>query len=147
MRKLIVVLVLAMAGCGGTTKSGSGGGGGTAGGSGTGGGSTAADMTPGGDLAGPESTCGHPGDTGNNLGIGKYCMTLGDCPTTAPLCTAIENGIEPVNAQSYFCTTTCTSGDNSKCGDNANCICQTANTCACVPVSCGTTAPSVDMAQ
>ena len=25
------------------------------------------------------STCGHPGDTGNELGIGFFCETLSDC--------------------------------------------------------------------
>jgi hypothetical protein len=140
MRKLIVVLVLAMAACGGSSKSGTGGNG-AAGGSATGG-----DMTMV-DLWGPESTCGHPGDSGNSVGVGKYCMALSDCPSTAPLCTAIENGTEPVNGQSYFCTVTCASGDNSKCGDNASCICQNAIECACVPTSCGTTAPVVDMAK
>ena len=141
MRKLILVLVLAVAGCGGASKSGTGGNGAAGGG-----GETAGDMTMV-DLWGPESTCGHPGDTGNNVGVGKYCMALGDCPQSAPLCTAIENGTEPVNGQSYFCTITCVSSDNSKCGNNASCICQNALECACVPTSCGTTAPTVDMAK
>ncbi|HEX4461430.1 MAG TPA: hypothetical protein VIA18_25795 [Polyangia bacterium] len=138
MRKLIVVLALAMAGCGGSSKSGTGGNG-SAGGS-----SSAADMTMV-DLWGPASTCGHPGDKGNNVGVGQYCMSVNDCPQTAPVCTDAENFLEPANAQTYFCTITCTSGDNSKCGDNASCICQTIG-CACVPTSCGTTAPVVDMA-
>jgi hypothetical protein len=29
-----------------------------------------------------ESTCGEPGDPGNELGIGKFCASLGDCADT-----------------------------------------------------------------
>ena len=79
-----------------------------------------------------DSFCGHPGDTGNELGVGKFCNTSTDC-TSAPsahLCATIGN------PQAHFCTLTCTMGGSaSQCGTNTMCICQ-GGACGCTPTSC-----------
>lgn len=38
-----------------------------------------------------ESICGEPGDEGNALGVGKFCLTISDCSSTAeaPLCSSL----------------------------------------------------------
>jgi hypothetical protein len=78
------------------------------------------------------SLCGHLGDTGNNLGVGQYCQSSGDCTgSTAHFCTA---GFSPTS----FCTilNCLPDGGSPSCGDNgAMCRCQGA-TCACVPGRC-----------
>jgi hypothetical protein len=154
MRKLIVVFVLVVAGCGGSSGGGSAGGAGSTGGGGAAGGSAGSgggsagsggvvDMTvpKTGDLSGPASACGHPGDVGNSIGVGKYCMSIFDCPSTAIICTAINNANEPANDQTFFCTTTCKGlTDTTTCGAGAACLMQGANL-ACVPTSCGSVAP------
>jgi hypothetical protein len=78
------------------------------------------------------SICGHPGDTGNSLGVGKYCKTLGDCTsnTKATLCSILGSD------NSYFCTFVCTGSDlGSECGENATCQCQ-GGQCGCFPDAC-----------
>jgi hypothetical protein len=152
MRKFIFILVLAVAGCGGASKSGTGGngaaGGSDAGSAGSGGSAGGGGATAKIDMnVGDGSACGHVGDKGNSKGIGQYCQTVNDCPTSAPICSSFENGLEPSTDQTFFCTTTCTgASDTTTCGTDANCICQSLG-CACVPAYCGTTAPIVDMAQ
>jgi hypothetical protein len=88
----------------------------------------------GGDLA-LESACGHPGDPGNNLGVGKFCRTNADCTQDAPICTAILNGNTPSPSDTYYCTVPCTQGQTD-CGTGASCLCS-GNGCGCTPDSCG----------
>jgi len=81
-----------------------------------------------------ESTCGMPGDPGNELGVGKFCTMLGDCETTpdAPLCAILGD------PTAFFCTKICAApGDAgvNECGTGAECICSGGN-CGCVPSSC-----------
>ena len=77
------------------------------------------------------STCGHPGDTGNELMIGKFCQSFGDCPQSAPLCSIIGD------STTHFCTRTCQgSGSNAQCGTNTTCTCNSSNQCGCTPNSC-----------
>lgn len=77
------------------------------------------------------STCGHPGDTGNELMIGKFCQSFSDCPQSAPLCSIIGD------ATTHFCTRTCQgSGSNATCGTNTTCTCNSSNQCGCTPNSC-----------
>jgi len=88
--------------------------------------------------AGPFSACGHPGDQGNAIGVGKYCQQISDCPGTAQICTTIQNGLQPPNMQSYFCTTSCDC--TTSCGSNALCVCTSAG-CGCVPSTCSALIP------
>lgn len=96
------------------------------------------------DLAvGPDmsllSRCGHPGDTGNSLGVGQFCTNNGpDCSgnSMATLCTALLNGQTPSKDDTYFCTFQCMAGDPpGVCGENAACLCNPLG-CACVPDRC-----------
>jgi hypothetical protein len=88
----------------------------------------------GGDAAPPDalqSICGQPGDEGNEVGVGKFCETLTDCSDTddAPLCANLGD------PQAYFCTRTCTEGDSSVCGTDAECTCGNGG-CGCTPTAC-----------
>src|SRR5438067_2345808 len=78
------------------------------------------------------STCGHPGDTGNELGIGKFCTSFNDCANTqaAPLCSIIGD------SDTHFCTKTCTMGSTTECGTNTMCVCNSSSQCGCTPNSC-----------
>ena len=79
------------------------------------------------------STCGQPGDTGNELGIGKFCSSLDDCAgdLTAPLCSILGN------SNTHFCTTTCSmTGSAGQCGTAAMCVCNSGNQCGCTPTAC-----------
>src|SRR5262245_52761377 len=85
------------------------------------------------------SLCGHPGDTGNSKGVGKYCMTSTECGggQMASVCSTlmpIQQG--PV----YFCTFPCDpNATTSACGENSTCTCLSAaqpNLCGCVPDVC-----------
>src|SRR5262249_16843905 len=70
------------------------------------------------DFAGFRSDCGHPGDTGNSLGVGQFCVHESDCEnkTKANLCTQLG---DPDN---YFCTFPCKAmGPADQCGENARC--------------------------
>ena len=85
------------------------------------------------------SQCGKPGDVGNNLGVGKFCMLLSDCDGKAGLCSSLGNGPDPAASDTYFCTILCKSDGGVDCGDNATCTCGDANGmggCACTPNSC-----------
>jgi hypothetical protein len=76
------------------------------------------------------STCGHPGDMGNEVSIGKFCEDGTMCVSTAPLCSNIGD------ASTHFCTRTCPMGDNSVCGTGAQCTCNSSNQCGCTPTVC-----------
>ena len=94
--------------------------------------------------AGPDmsllSRCGHPGDTGNSLGVGQFCTNQGpDCSgnSKATLCSALVNGQTPSPTDSYFCSFQCQMTDPpGTCGENAACLCNSAGACACVPSRC-----------
>ena len=99
-------------------------------------GSTPADMRAGADLA---SLCGHPGDKGNSLGVGKYCTKLSDCSgnSKATLCSTLGSD------NAFFCTVTCTPPANdlgsTECGENAICQCGSGSGqsgCGCYPTAC-----------
>ena len=80
-----------------------------------------------------ESDCGKPGDVGNELGIGQFCASLGDCSTTmsAPLCSSLGD------RNTHFCTKTCTNGGpTTQCGTGAECTCNASNQCGCTPSVC-----------
>lgn len=94
--------------------------------------------------AGPDmallSRCGHPGDVGNSLGVGKFCTNQGpDCSGNgkATSCSALFNGSTPSASDTYFCSFQCQSTDPpGVCGENAACLCNSSNICACIPTSC-----------
>jgi hypothetical protein len=107
---------------------------------GCGGGSTPAPSpdlamsSSGGDLE-VYSLCGHPGDTGNSKGVGKYCMDSTMCSgQMAAFCSTL-NPIQ--QGPIYFCTLPCDpNAATSPCGENATCTCLTASACGCVPDPC-----------
>ena len=76
--------------------------------------------------------CGAPGDTGNELGVGKFCASLSDCGSTqsAPLCSSLGD------KDTHFCTRTCTMGSTTDCGTAAECTCNASNQCGCTPSVC-----------
>ena len=76
--------------------------------------------------------CGHPGDQGNELGIGKFCASLSDCngTTSAPLCSSLGD------RDTHFCTKTCPMGSTDACGTGAECTCNGSNQCGCTPTVC-----------
>jgi hypothetical protein len=100
------------------------------------------------DLKDFKSDCGHPGDTGNSLGVGKFCIESSDCAenTQATLCTTLGD------ATNFFCTFACSrTGAPDQCGENAICQCSGGG-CGCFPNACldappdaGTDMPPVDM--
>jgi hypothetical protein len=80
------------------------------------------------------STCGQPGDQGNELGIGQFCTGQADCSTTtnAPLCSILGD------SDTHFCTKTCSStGSAGQCGTGGiECTCNSSNQCGCTPSMC-----------
>ena len=78
------------------------------------------------------STCGMPGDQGNELGVGKFCATLNDCSNNgqAGLCSNLGD------ETTHFCTKFCTKGSTTDCGTGATCTCNAQNQCGCTPDSC-----------
>ena len=80
-----------------------------------------------------DSVCGHPGDMGNELGVGKFCPNgINDCSMTpaAPLCSSLGD------SRTHFCTKTCPMGSMTACGTDAQCVCNNSNQCGCTPSSC-----------
>src|SRR5512140_3507707 len=77
------------------------------------------------------TTCGHPGDVGNELGVGKFCELLSDCTeTSAPLCSNLGD------VTTFFCTKTCHADAGvDECGANASCQCD-GTRCGCTPLAC-----------
>ena len=134
MRSLLTIgslaaILAATVGCG-SSSDGKGDGGG------------AADLSA--TAAGPDmallSRCGHPGDVGNSLGVGKFCTNQGpDCGGNgmATTCSALFNGQTPSASDTYFCSFSCVStSPPGFCGENAACLCNSSNVCACIPVAC-----------
>jgi hypothetical protein len=118
MRLLGVLMIMTLVGCGNSGGS--------------------PDMAESGDMA-LLSRCGHPGDPGNSIGVGKFCRTGNDC--TGPglktnVCSALGNGGTPMPSDTYFCTIYPCHPDagTNECGDNAACVCQ--GPCACAPTGC-----------
>jgi hypothetical protein len=94
-------------------------------------------MSSGGDMA-VYSLCGHPGDTGNSLGVGHYCMDSMDCKgLQAPVCSTV---MPIMQGPIYFCTIQCDpNATTSTCGAGATCTCLDPNNpalCGCVPDPC-----------
>jgi hypothetical protein len=87
------------------------------------------------------SACGFPGDMNNDAGVGQYCLTANDCPTSSLICTAFQNSLQPANQQSFFCTNECDCTTPNTCGSNATCVCQSPGACGCVPNSCSALFP------
>jgi hypothetical protein len=84
------------------------------------------------DAFGAPTVCGMPGDEGNELGVGLFCITLNDCADTedARLCSNIGD------EETWFCTRTCADeNDDAVCGTGAECTCGTGG-CGCTPSVC-----------
>lgn len=90
------------------------------------------------------SQCGHPGDKGNSLGVGKFCTSIADCQGNGMktnICSVLGNGSTPSQDDTYFCTIyPCrVDGGASTCGEDATCTCGSGggmSGCACTPNSC-----------
>jgi hypothetical protein len=80
------------------------------------------------------TSCGKPGDQGNELGVGKFCATLNDCSSTpsAGLCSNLGD------QTTFFCTRICQqSGAADQCGTGATCTCDPNGAgCGCTPDVC-----------
>jgi hypothetical protein len=106
------------------------------------------------DMDIPLSSCGHPGDTGNSLGVGKFCTQISDClgpGLSTNICSSLGNGGTPSPGDTYFCTIyPCQlDGGTNVCGTNATCTCGSGgggSGCACTPNSCLGNPPTPDMA-
>jgi hypothetical protein len=129
MRLIGIALLLFAAACGDDSNNSSGDGG-------------SADLSAAGngvDMA-LLSRCGHPGDVGNSLGVGKFCTNTGpDCTGNgmATSCSALFNGQTPSATDAYFCSFQCTAASPPGfCGEHAQCLCNASNLCACIPTSC-----------
>jgi hypothetical protein len=88
------------------------------------------------------SACGHPCDTGNSKGVGKFCKTSDDCKgnAQATICSSIMNSGSADDT--YFCTigNICDPTAANTCGEDAHCQCHDiggSNLCGCVPDRCG----------
>lgn len=91
--------------------------------------SAGTEPTPGG------SKCGNPGDTGNALGVGRYCNGVLDCKGTknAPLCSIAGD------KDTHFCTKMCDPKKSAadECGSaDMGCACDDSGQCGCTPSSC-----------
>jgi hypothetical protein len=86
------------------------------------------------------SHCGHPGDLGNSLGIGRFCNGVADCQGTGipTICATLGDPTE------HFCTAMCTPADAAmldaspfptNCGEGATCECAQGG-CGCTPNRC-----------
>ena len=128
MRLIGIALLFFAAGCGSDSNSG-----------GDGGSPDLSAVSNGVDMA-LLSHCGRPGDVGNSLGVGQYCTNNGpDCGgnSMAKTCSAIFNGQTPSPTDAYFCSFQCQMTDPpGTCGENATCLCNSSNICACIPLSC-----------
>lgn len=81
--------------------------------------------------AGPPQ-CGARGEKGNELGVGKFCNSTGDCAGNhkAGICATF---LEP---NEHFCSMLCpVDGGPDDCGSGSRCVCQS-NICGCVPMAC-----------
>lgn len=106
--------------------------------------STSSTASPGNNDAGTEpdtfrfdakSNCGFPGDKGNSVGVGQFCINLSDCleNSKARLCTTLGN------PENYFCTFRCDPKTDpaNVCGENARCACDDkGGSCGCFPTRC-----------
>jgi hypothetical protein len=83
------------------------------------------------------SACGHPGDVGNSLGVGRFCTTVAECAQTAQakICSTISNGTPPSASDTYFCTMACDPSGPNTCGEGAHCI-GSGTSGGCLLVSC-----------
>jgi hypothetical protein len=90
------------------------------------------------------SQCGKPGDTGNSLGVGKFCTSTDDCGgpgLRTNICSSLGNGPNPSPDDTYFCTIYPCKADAGAdaCGENATCTCGSSgggSGCACTPNYC-----------
>jgi hypothetical protein len=85
------------------------------------------------------SQCGQPGDTGNDIGVGKFCMTQDDCMGNgqATVCSVLLNDPSKPDENTYFCTLAgiCNPSGPNNCGMNASCVCRN-GLCGCAPDRC-----------
>jgi hypothetical protein len=84
-----------------------------------------------------QSCCGFPGDCGNELGVGKFCVTDEDCAknSAATICSSAENPVSE-DHKTFFCTLGCDpNATENVCGSGARCNCEDVG-CACAAISC-----------
>jgi hypothetical protein len=116
---LAFVALVAVAGCGGSSST-----------------TTPSDLAMSSSPPDMTSVCGKPGDTGNALGVGKYCTSNGDCASTS-MARACSTIMPPPQGPAYFCTFVCDiNATTNACGDGATCTCLSPGVCGCVPNDC-----------
>ena len=128
---LSLTLCLAAVACGNSTSTTSSGSGGTGTSSGSGGTtSSSTGAGAGGGISSHMNTCVLKTDTGNSLGVGKYCTPSGEeCSgLMAGLCTA------DIGEDEWFCVKIGCQMD-SDCGEDATCDKQQGSS-GCVPSKC-----------
>lgn len=79
-----------------------------------------------------ETICGEPGDTGNSMGVGKFCSEISDCSgQAANICAILGNPL------AHFCTKICDPEMPvaDTCGEDTTCECS-GSSCGCTPASC-----------
>jgi hypothetical protein len=83
------------------------------------------------DMVGWVPECGVPGDLGNELGIGQFCLKSTECKATAPFCTAA------FLKQFHYCTALCDPAKDvvAQCGQDTICSCGGGG-CGCTPIVC-----------
>lgn len=76
--------------------------------------------------------CGKPGERGNEIGVGHFCNSTGDC-SNAGKASVCATFLDP---REHFCSMLCAGdGGPSQCGSDAVCVCQS-HICGCVPTAC-----------
>ncbi len=94
------------------------------------------------DVLTADSCCGFPGDRGNELGVGQFCVNDDYCARNdgARTCSSAENGL--TDHESFFCTMPCDPGaEGNTCGEGAACECEEEIGCGCTPIACSENPP------
>ena len=80
----------------------------------------------------PAMSCGQPGDTGNENGVGAFCTPGGNECRPHPLASLCIVDLDPVDEQ-WYCTRLC--AHDSDCGSGAVCGGDSRGS-ACIPARC-----------
>src|SRR5262245_27279505 len=70
------------------------------------------------------SLCGHPGDVGNSLGVGRFCNKFSDCAVNSQAIVCAVVGVPNEHFCTFMCHPAASDGGSSECGENAMCACQ-----------------------
>ena len=79
------------------------------------------------------STCGHPGDMGNDQGVGKFCRSR---PTARGRRTRACARSSAMRRRTSARTSARAAARPNQCGSDAMCTCNSSNQCGCTPNAC-----------